>query len=431
MLEPLLEPSEVPISVNSSIKKSFVNTASLKETQDHMTQNNFLGSVALNSSKALDNRMTHILHAMPSGIVILNANGVIEQVNLVACELLLQNVSGKAVQDEAVLIDEALSGSPLQGQLVGRPWRKIIKTAFVPQNDDGYEVSLRSGRRVSIAIRPLTPEPGQLIVLTDLTETRQLQKNVSHLQRLSALGKMVATLAHQIRTPLTAAILYAENLSHRHITQSMRDKFQKKLLNRLAELEHQVSDMLLTVKGQSLQIKRNISIGHIIEKVLDNCTPIAQKKQCQLSFENAFENVLEHAVNGGHSQGWLLADEPALVSAINNVLMNSIEAGASNIDLYAYEDGSHLVVEIIDDGCGLVDSTLMQQLKHQNRPFFTTKKQGTGLGLSVVRNVMTKHEGELTIVNRQEGEVKGCRVLLRFLKPLKKHVAVDKKGVLE
>ena len=157
------------------------------------------------SSKAanMSNQMAHILQAMPSGVVIIDGDGVVTLANPVATELL---------------------GRPLQGLR----WFDIIHRAFAPQDDDGHEVSLKNGRRVKLAITPLAPEPGQLIVLTDLTETRLLQKNLSHLQRLSALGKMVATLAHQVRTPLSAALLYASNLASPKLTDSARSKFQSK-----------------------------------------------------------------------------------------------------------------------------------------------------------------------------------------------------------
>lgn len=339
----------------------------------------------------LTNRMTHILQAMPSGIVILNANGVISQVNPMACQLLEETGSSVSVPS----VDNALSTS-----LVGQSWRQVIKHAFLPQNDDGYEVSLRSGRRVSIATRSLTPEPGQLIVLTDLTETRQLQKNVSHLQRLSALGKIVATLAHQIRTPLAAAILYADNLSHKNISTGIRDKFQQKLMHRLGEIELQVSDMLLTVKGNAPALNSVTELKGIIDNVLENCIPIAKKNACQLTFSN-------------NSQGQIKTNVQVLVSAINNLLINSIEAGATEITLQTYDDGRHVVVEIVDDGSGL-----MQSEQVSASPFFTTKPQGTGLGLSVVQSVMCQHNGEVTLGDRHlNGHVqKGCRVLLRFPK---------------
>ena len=146
----------------------------------------------LDSLRQQASRLNHLLQVMPAGVIVLDGKGYVRQANEQASLLL---------------------GEPLEGEL----WRTIIARSFKPRADDGHEVSLFDGRRVKLSITPLVNEPGQLIVLTDLTETRQLQARLSHLQRLSSLGKMVASLAHQIRTPLSAAMLYAANLTRKNL----------------------------------------------------------------------------------------------------------------------------------------------------------------------------------------------------------------------
>jgi two-component system sensor histidine kinase FlrB len=103
------------------------------------------------------NRLEHLLQVMPAGVVVIDGKGIVKQSNNLA---------------------KALLGEPLEGQL----WRTIIARSFKPQADDGHEVSLYDGRKVKLSITPLEKEPGQLIVLTDLTETRQLQQRIGHLQ---------------------------------------------------------------------------------------------------------------------------------------------------------------------------------------------------------------------------------------------------------
>ena len=144
----------------------------------------------LASLKQQASRLNHLLQVMPAGVVVIDGQGIVRQANEQA---------------------KVFLGEPLEGEL----WRTIIARSFKPRADDGHEVSLYDGRRVKLSITPLVNEPGQLIVLTDLTETRQLQARLSHLQRLSSLGKMVASLAHQIRTPLSAGMLYAANLTRK------------------------------------------------------------------------------------------------------------------------------------------------------------------------------------------------------------------------
>ena len=85
---------------------------------------------------------------------------------------------------------EDFLGTPL----IGQPWFEIISRSFAPRGDDGHEVSLKDGRRVSLMTRAMDSEPGQLVLLTDQTETRLLQGRVSHYQRLSEMGRMMSEI---------------------------------------------------------------------------------------------------------------------------------------------------------------------------------------------------------------------------------------------
>ena len=178
----------------------------------------------ISSLRLQASRLEHLLQVMPAGVIVIDGKGIVRQANEQA---------------------KALLGEPLEEEV----WRSIITRSFKPRADDGHEVSLVDGRRVKLSITPLENEPGQLIVITDLTETRQLQARVSHMQRLSSLGKMVASLAHQIRTPLSAAMLYASNLTRKGLGQEAQTQFANKLTDRLKELESQVNDMLLFAKS--------------------------------------------------------------------------------------------------------------------------------------------------------------------------------------
>ncbi|MBO1272401.1 HAMP domain-containing histidine kinase [Shewanella sp. 4t3-1-2LB] len=317
----------------------------------------------------MSNRMEHILQAMPSGVVILNGDGIVTDANPVA---------------------ESLLDIPL----VGERWLSIINRSFAPRKDDGHEVSLRKGRRVKLAITPLTPEPGQLIMITDLTETRLLQQNLSHLQRLSALGKMVANLAHQIRTPLSAALLYAANLGNPRLEQSSRHRFQEKLLDRLGELERQVNDMLLIAKGKQEQLGERVHMSDVIQQVMMNCEPICEKRRV----------VLEADIL---SDGEILANLHGLSSAINNLVMNSVEAESSKIVLQVIRTTNTVSLTVADNGHGL-DKKLQRKVLE---PFYTTKTHGTGLGLAVVQSVVKSHGGQLSL-SCEPGQ--GCSFTLTF-----------------
>ncbi|MBL6734426.1 MAG: PAS domain-containing protein [Shewanellaceae bacterium] len=314
------------------------------------------------------NRLQALLQAMPTGVVILDADGFIVEANTVALALL---------------------GEPLHHQR----WIKVIDRAFSPQEDDGHEVSLRDGRRVKISLTALADQMGELIVLTDLTETRELQQRIAHLQRLSALGEMVATLVHQVRTPLSAALLYASHLQHEQLSLPVRKKFQAKLLNRLQELGNQVKDLLLFAKDERLPLAK-MMLTDVIETAIDVTEPMMRQHQCQVVV-----NIKAISEIDGHQH--------ALNSVMNNLLMNAIEAKASLIVIELYALETHLVLSIKDDGCGF-EPALAAKI---TQPFYTSKSDGTGLGLAVVHKVMRYHGGQLLLKSEAQ---QGCIVLLTF-----------------
>lgn len=166
---------------------------------------------------------TTVLEALPAGIIILNARGYVKECNPAAVALL---------------------GEPL----IGERWSAVIDRSFAPQEDDGHEVSLKDGRKLSVQTCSLENGPGQLVLLYDVTETRVLQSKVARNERLSLMGKMVASLAHQIRTPLSAAMLYASQLNNPNLSPEMVQKCSKNS-RRGNHLEQQVKDMLMFARG--------------------------------------------------------------------------------------------------------------------------------------------------------------------------------------
>jgi two-component system sensor histidine kinase FlrB len=312
-------------------------------------------------------RLEHLLQVMPAGVVVIDGKGYVKQANHLAKSLL---------------------GEPLEGQV----WRNIIKRSFRPQADDGHEVSLFDGRKVKLSITPLVNEPGQLIVLTDLTETRQLQRRIGHLQKLSSLGKMVASLAHQIRTPLSAAMLYAANLASSDLPQESRQRFSEKLLSRLRDLEGQVNDMLLFAKSGNEQVLTDISLE-------DMMLEVKAGSEAMLNRSNAVLDVILPDPNIH-----FIGNKTALCGAIQNLIHNALVAKPldARIVFSAERDPQKpdcMRLTVTDNGPGIEKD----KIQHIFEPFFTTRSQGTGLGLAVVKTVVQSHQGEVSVSNLVSG----------------------------
>lgn len=326
--------------------------------KSHLAQESYAGE--LDTMRQRSAQLTHLIDVIPAGVVIIDGDGIVTQINQKALDLL----------DEPLL---------------GMPWCDIIARAFKPREDDWHEVSLHDGRRVKLEITALESQPGQLILITDLTETRLMQDKISQMQRLSSLGKMVSSLAHQIRTPLSAAMLYGANLANDNLSDDARDSFQRKMMQRLHDLEHQVNDMLLFAKSGGKQVVEQIDINHLITQAVDQLTP-----QLEQSSAKVLTNLCD-------AQEYIVGNAQALTGAIQNLIQNSLQAKGkeAEVAIQTYARNQELFISIKDNGPGICQS----KAKTIFEPFYTSKPQGTGLGLAVVKSVISSHRGEITLLS--------------------------------
>jgi two-component system sensor histidine kinase FlrB len=246
-------------------------------------------------------------------------------------------------------------------------------------------------------------ENGQIILLTDLTETRHLQAQLSRNERLSALGKMVSTLAHQVRTPLSSAMLYANHLRKGSLPAEQRLSFTDKLINRLHYMERQVRDMLFFVKGE-MPLNDIVSLTEL-QGALDEAIEMPVKSyqaSCTWNITN--------------SKCHLKCNLDALIGALLNLVNNSLQASKNtafsiNFDIDKLNDQeAFLDIRVLDNGPAL--SAELEE--HIQEMFFTTKEQGTGIGLSVVNVVAQSHGGTFTLSNRKDTESGGVCAHLRL-----------------
>ncbi len=317
----------------------------------------------LKEKEQIADRLHTLLHVLPGGVVVLNGNGVVQQCNPAALAMLGTD------------------------EVVEQRWVDIINRCFQPRKDDGHEVSLKDGKRLSIQTTSLENEPGQIVLMIDQTETRQLQDKLSLHKRLTAMGKMVASLAHQIRTPLSGALLYAQHLGSRQLDEINQRRFSRKLTRQLKNIESQVRDMLIFARGSS-------PLNSVME-LTELSQMIEDSKQILKS-----QHTVEFSVKLLEGKGYIQCHPESLIGAIQNLLSNGIEAAESegkNAEIFIEfkEQANKLHLSIYDNGPGIKTDTNEQLTE----PFFTTKSNGTGLGLPVVNAVVRAHHGQLQYAN--------------------------------
>ena len=326
----------------------------------------------------LANRHSRLLAVLPAGVVVIDGSGFIQEANEAAISLL---------------------GEPLSGER----WVNVIERAFDPKPSDGHDVSLKDGRLVHISTNPLGHEPGQIILLQDVTDTRALQSKVSHLQRLSTIGEVTARLAHQIRTPLSSSMLYLSPLLKEGADEQVKQRFATRVKDSLTHMEQLIRDLLSFSRG-NMASPSPVAVSDLLSEL-----------EQQFSAQNDVENskvtmTLVNQVNDDYIYG----SQSALISAITNLLNNARQAceGHGQIEVmaeYAENNAKEQCIQISvnDNGEGMSEAELNKVLT----PFYTTRSNGTGLGLAVVQSIVKAHRGLLAIESEPK---KGSSVKLLF-----------------
>ncbi|MCW9029930.1 MAG: ATP-binding protein [Gammaproteobacteria bacterium] len=318
----------------------------------------------LTEKERVASRLASLLHALPGGVVVIDDEGKVQEHNP-AAELLL--------------------GQPL----LGLPWSDIIQRAFSPRSDDGHDISLVDGRKVNISTCPLGSEPGQILLITDVTEIRYLQDRMGQQQRLAAMGKMAASLAHQIRTPLSSALLYVSNLKRQVLSDEDRFVLTEKMTSRLRHLEQLIEDMLMYSKE-----------GKVGEECFTSQTLL---DELYLGLEPQLELTQTRFVSTNSNRDLIIqGNRQMLLSALSNLAMNAMQAMKESektqmgkIEVSITKNNNDVCISIKDNGPG-IPSELQEQIFD---PFYTTRTQGTGLGLAVVQAVAKAHGGLVELVS--------------------------------
>ena len=306
--------------------------------------------------EALSERLGLILTALPGGVVVLDALGIVIETNPAA---------------------NAMFGEAMRG----RKWQDVAETCLEQTATPGEWLS-QEGRRYSIVKSSLGSSDGQILMIQDITEAHNLTMQMQRNQRLSAMGEMAASLAHQLRTPLATAMLYTSHLGKADLSQDERARFAEKSLARLHHLEQLIKDMLLFVKGETVG-EEDIQVSNLLAELQQVIEP--QMSVRGLAFE------LHDQSKGARLKG----SRKALSGALLNLLENAMQAstGGGKIELCAWTEEESVSICVRDQGKG-IEGDLQERLFE---PFFTTRQEGTGLGLAIVRAVVQALGGGIRV----------------------------------
>ena len=208
-------------------------------------------------------------------------------------------------------------------------------------------------------------------------ELQKLEKNAINEKNLIAIGELSSKLAHDLRNPLSIIQATIENLKIQYSKDSKNKKQFDKVTRSIKRMSHQIDDVLGFVKGHD-PIKHPIKFSEIIDESMDS---IIIPKGVKISTP---KNDVE-----------LIADKRLFAIAINNLTLNGIQAieGSGVVEITLEENNESITIQIKDSGIGIPK----MHLKKIFQPLFTTKQQGTGLGLASVKSIVESHGGRITV----------------------------------
>jgi two-component system, sensor histidine kinase FlrB len=227
-----------------------------------------------------------------------------------------------------------------------------------------------------------------IIQIQDITQNiLNLQKSQQE-SRLTAMGKMTASIAHQIRTPLATALIYASHLCDLELDDSTKMDFVQRLRKQLIDLEKLSKEMLQFVSNRPQKLEL-ISVNDFIQDTQLTLQALCDQKKVRLITERCLPTIK------------ISAEKTPLKNALIAILENALEVSSAEqiIKLTTQFDKQRCHIIIEDQGPGIPDHILDTMFE----PFFSTGPNGTGLGLSIAKNAIESHRGSIRAENTGHG----------------------------
>jgi signal transduction histidine kinase len=239
---------------------------------------------------------------------------------------------------------------------------------------------------------------GERILLERANQQQFLEQQLQQSEKLASIGQMVAILAHEIRNPLGIIKSSAEVLKAKeNPDQSRIKKLCGVIVEEASRLSSVLSDFLEFARPK-LPVLRPTNMHDLIERVRRNLEQELRTRQ--VTWTEEYPNNTDLTV---------LADPDLLYQAFLNVVMNSFEAmqQGGELKITVGRDSTNLWIDFLDSGHGIKDEDMSKIFS----PFFTTHQMGTGLGLSVVHNIITAHGGHIDVAS-EHGNWTRFRIVL-------------------
>ncbi|MGQ9371912.1 two-component system sensor histidine kinase AtoS [Azospirillum sp. A39] len=319
----------------------------------------------------------NILHSIADGVIAVDPGGVITSINPAAEQIVGVRAAGVIGRPyQAMIADQERSSSALLDTLETGQEHIGIALEY-PVNGQNLELNVSSSLMRDSHGTPV----GAVVVVKDLTEQSRLKTQIMRADRLAALGELVAGVAHEIRNPLTSIRGFMQALSASDDVREWQ-RYAPLVVRQVDSLNRIVTELLEFGRPRPPSI-RPVQLNDLLREV----SLLAGHKA-------GGRVVLEPAAD----LPMVEADGEALKQAVLNLIINAFQAQPASGEVHiatAADSGRDAVITVADDGVGIPPENIGKVFD----PFFSTKADGTGLGLAMVHRIIDAHNGTITIAS--------------------------------
>ncbi len=277
-----------------------------------------------------------------------------------------------------ILVIVAVGGFALATLLTRRTTRALVRLAAAAEAVSHGDLE----RRVD---ESSTDEVGRVArAFNAMTESlRRTLRELSQRQALAAVGEFAASLAHEVRNPLTSIRLDLQRVQEKLTDESEARNLLERALGEIERVDRSVTGALRVARSGRIA-HEPVDVRQPLEAALHSAEPEFKTRDARI----------EEARLGGEPI-WVRGDAAALEQLFLNLLLNAGQAlesgGRAGVDISS--DGGEALISIWDSGCGIEPDKLDKVFK----PFYSTRPEGTGLGLAIAQRIAVAHGGDLSI----------------------------------
>lgn len=282
-----------------------------------------------------------------------------------------------------------LLGATLLSRHITRPLKKLVEgTKKISRGEFSHKIAIDSEDEIGNLARSFNAMTRDLLHTRERVE--EAHRKLVQAEKLASIGRIAATIAHEIRNPLTSVKLNIQKVSQSECLDEIEKEHLGISQEGIGQIEKFIKELLSYTRASELNRERFIMAQIVDEAVRLMSGALGQKK---IVLERNFEDGLPP----------VLVDGDKMRQVFLNVIRNaceSVDDGGNirlSLALSAEKDGKKIRALIEDDGCGIAEKDLEVIFE----PFFTTKASGFGLGLANARKILEQHKGVIRVVPKK------------------------------